>query len=137
MKAITISQPFASLIASGEKWVENRFWPTNYRGQLAIHAGKGLQYLTKEQLKSYPSGRVIAVANLSACVHESANRFPANLADEYVFIPGTSRTWADFRRHRYTEGPWCWILEDVRKIEPVEVRGMQGLWNLPEGLLGK
>lgn len=41
MKALTISQPYASLIARGEKFVENRRWPTPYRGPLAIHAGKG------------------------------------------------------------------------------------------------
>lgn len=48
MKALTISQPFASLIASGEKWIENRIWYTSYRGPLAIHAGKGLQYLSRQ-----------------------------------------------------------------------------------------
>jgi len=50
MKALTISQPYASLIASGEKWVENRSWPTGYRGPLAIHAGKGTQYLDRREL---------------------------------------------------------------------------------------
>jgi len=37
MKALTISQPYASLIVSGKKWVENRTWGTSYRGMLAIH----------------------------------------------------------------------------------------------------
>jgi len=66
MKALTISQPFASLIASGEKWIENRRWETKYRGPLAIHAGKGTQYLDRAQLAGYPAG-VVAVANLAAC----------------------------------------------------------------------
>lgn len=43
VKALTISQPFAKLIADGEKFVENRGWPTHYRGRLAIHAGLGTQ----------------------------------------------------------------------------------------------
>jgi len=50
MKALTISQPFASLIASGSKFVENRTWPTSYRGPLAIHAGKGTQYMTRREM---------------------------------------------------------------------------------------
>jgi len=50
MKALTISQPYASLIASGEKWVENRTWATRYRGPLAIHAGRGTQYLSRDEL---------------------------------------------------------------------------------------
>jgi len=40
LKAITILQPWASLIACGAKQIETRSWATKYRGQLAIHAGK-------------------------------------------------------------------------------------------------
>lgn len=38
MKAITIWQPWASLIACGAKKYETRGWPTKYRGPIAIHA---------------------------------------------------------------------------------------------------
>lgn len=44
MKALTVKQPWASLIASGIKGVENRSWkvPKSIQGQrIAIHAGKG------------------------------------------------------------------------------------------------
>jgi len=40
MKALSIKQPWAWLIASGFKPVENRSWPTNYRGRIYVHAGK-------------------------------------------------------------------------------------------------
>jgi hypothetical protein len=40
MKSITIIQPWATLIALGEKKYETRGWPTKHRGPLAIHAGK-------------------------------------------------------------------------------------------------
>jgi hypothetical protein len=39
-KAITIKQPYASLIVEGIKDIENRTWKTNYRGKILIHAGK-------------------------------------------------------------------------------------------------
>lgn len=39
MKALTIRQPWASLIAAGVKTIETRSWSTKYRGPLAIHAG--------------------------------------------------------------------------------------------------
>ena len=39
MKAITIKQPWASLIVSGLKDIENRTWKTNFRGRVLIHAG--------------------------------------------------------------------------------------------------
>lgn len=40
MRALTLHQPWASLIAIGEKTIETRSWSTQYRGPLAIHAAK-------------------------------------------------------------------------------------------------
>ena len=45
MKALTICQPYALLIVTGIKRVENRTWPTRYRGPLLIHAGKSKAWL--------------------------------------------------------------------------------------------
>ena len=45
MKALTIHQPYAELIRRGEKVIENRTWPTSYRGPLAIHAGGSVKFL--------------------------------------------------------------------------------------------
>jgi len=39
MKALSIKQPWATLIASGIKNIENRTWKTNFRGTVLIHAG--------------------------------------------------------------------------------------------------
>lgn len=84
MKAITIRQPWASLIASGDKLYETRSWPTNYRGPIAIHAaqkvdGDAFRYLTTplptidqlercgltpENVGNLPRGAVIATAEL-------------------------------------------------------------------------
>ena len=38
MKAISIKQPWASLIVHGIKDIENRTWATKYRGKVLIHA---------------------------------------------------------------------------------------------------
>jgi len=40
VKALSIMQPWAWLIVNGQKDIENRYWKTNYRGPVAIHAGK-------------------------------------------------------------------------------------------------
>lgn len=50
MKALTICQPYASLVMLPEsdprhKRVENRRWATKFRGRLAIHAGKSRNWL--------------------------------------------------------------------------------------------
>jgi activating signal cointegrator 1 len=131
IKALTISQPYASLIASGEKWIENRIWYTAHRGQLAIHAGRGLQYVTRQELLNYPHGCIIATCKLTGCV--SQTNILANMKDETSknrVVPGTTKTWKQVFEHKYTEGFYCWIIEDVQKLEtPVVIRGAQGLWN--------
>ncbi len=38
MKAISIKQPWASLIIEGVKDIENRTWKTSYRGTVLIHS---------------------------------------------------------------------------------------------------
>ncbi len=138
MKAITISQPYASLIASGAKWVENRIWETSYRGPIAIHAGQGRQYLGKCELKAggYPTGKVIAIANLVACVSIAMIMEEADDANpERPF--GLPWTWQEIARHSHCSGPWCWILANVRAIEPIDVRGAQRIWNVPAEIAEK
>ena len=131
MKALTISQPFASLIASGEKWVENRRWPTGHRGRLAIHAGKGTQYLDRRELVAYPTACVVAVAQLVACVHLHAVGGRDPLPCEQLRMKGIDPS--DLLSHEHTEGPWCWVLRDIRRYrEPIPCRGAQGLWEWRE-----
>ena len=84
MKAITIQQPWATLISVGAKWYETRTWATKYRGPIAIHAGKQIDPtvfqpmlcpvrqteelyrlgITHDTIDELPRGAVIAVADL-------------------------------------------------------------------------
>ncbi|WP_437224958.1 ASCH domain-containing protein [Planctomicrobium sp. SH661] len=128
MKALTISQPFASLIADGTKFVENRKWECLYRGKLAIHAGKGTQYLTAKELQEHPHSCILAVCTLWDCLHVDQIR------KLYEKGEGTRRitpaTMAKIAEHEHTEGPFCWILRDVQKLEtPIPCSGAQGLWD--------
>lgn len=130
MKALTISQPYASLIASGEKWIENRTWPTSYRGPLAIHAGKGTQYLDRDEIKDYPTGCVIAIAKLVACYRlDEIQRNDADSSIRKSRIDTSIWNWSEAARHKHAEGPFCWILQDIKAIDPVPCRGAQNLWN--------
>ena len=129
MKALTISQPYASLIASGEKWVENRMWATAYTGPLLIHAGKGRQYLTAQELEHYPIGAAVAHCRLVACVELrwAQDQFAGGFIPK---IEGSTKDVMDLLSHKHAEGPWCWILEDIVPITPpVRMRGAQGLWD--------
>lgn len=51
MKALTLTQPWASLVVLGEKSIETRSWKTSYRGPLAIHAAK-----KAAPLEEWPAG---------------------------------------------------------------------------------
>lgn len=136
MKALTISQPFASLIADGFKWVENRRWPTNYSGPLAIHAGKGTQYLDREELADYPTGCVVATAVLVACVQRSTVLSRANTVRAVECPAGFPHTWEELAEHAHCEGPYCWLLADVVKLAtPIPYRGAQGLFDIPDAAL--
>lgn len=126
MKALTISQPWAEEIASGRKWVENRAWPPPaYPIDLAIHAGTGTHYLTRAEVRAQglPTGAVVAVCRLVAAVNIHTRYGYDGLA-----AAGIDR--ADFNLHEHTEGPWCWVLKDIRRLpEPVPAKGRLGLWD--------
>ncbi len=83
MRAITVRQPWASLIAAGAKTIETRPRPTSYRGPVLIHAGKtwNRQDLAgvlpalvtggphgPRLRHSLPLGAFVAVANVVDCV---------------------------------------------------------------------
>ena len=129
MKALTICQPYAELIARCEKPVENRTWPTKYRGLLAIHAGKSRVWLNDADLAKFKVaesdlvfGAVIAIARLADCVKiDDIHRQP-------------NGAWLS--NHIHVFGPWCWLLEDVvRLATPVPYTGVQGLFDIPDAVL--
>ena len=133
MKAITISQPYASLIASGKKWIENRTWPTNHRGLIAIHAGKGTQYMTRKEMadENLPVGQIIAVATLVQCLPIHVIRRNASSRDKGMTVQGTTYTWEQVANHEHAEGPWCWILDDiVPRVDPLTINGKQRIWTV-------
>lgn len=53
MKVITLIQPWATLVALGEKKIETRSWSTNFRGRIAIHAGKKIDNLAIQIIYSF------------------------------------------------------------------------------------
>lgn len=132
MQALTICQPYPFLIllpASDErrKRVENRTWPTKYRGPLAIHAGKSTQWLDTdgsllpEESEKLVFGAVVGICNLVECLHiDTARKLP----DENVY------GWVKY--HPHAEGPFCWILDYAHPLPaPVAATGKQGLWDWP------
>lgn len=73
MKVITIKQPWATLIAKGYKEYEFRTWKTKYRGDILIHAGKGIDKKAISRFEDfnleYPNGCIIAKAKITDCIY--------------------------------------------------------------------
>lgn len=81
MRTLTVKQPWASLLASGEKKYEFRSWKTNYRGLFLIHAGKTFDSKASTRYPNtsnkYPTGTIVALAKLVDC-HEVNGEFIKN-----------------------------------------------------------
>ena len=123
MKAITICQPYADLIClpdddSRAKRVENRTWPTKYRGPLLIHAGKSRQWLTDSPPAGMLFGYIIGMCELRDCVT--------------IQEASVSKRWPWLKFHEHCSGPWCWVLAECQRFsEPIPYRGAQGLFDIP------
>ena len=124
MKVITIKQPWATLIVEGYKRFEFRSWKTNYRGDILIHAGKGIDKEAMERLKKYlpdeiPIGKIIGKATLTDCVPMSKD-FADMLSKENNDI---------YTTHSFSRN-YGFKLENVEKLDnPIEIKGQLGIWN--------
>lgn len=128
MKVITIKQPYATLIAEGLKEYEFRTWKTKYRGEILIHAGKGID---KEAMKKYehlelkyPQGCIIAKAVITDCIKiEAKEREMLNKKNPLVYYGLINNpNWNGYG----------FKLENIEKIEPIAINGKLSLWDYNE-----
>lgn len=142
MKAITLTQPWATLVAIGVKTIETRSWFTNHVGELAIHAAKTFPRSAQElclispffdYLRIYlpfaewwkndsristisealPLGKVVAVCQLVSIIHT-----------DVIYPSEPEKSFGD-----YSPGRYAWQLSNVRPFEnPVPAKGSLGLW---------
>lgn len=112
MKALSIRQPFAHLILIGVKRIENRKWPTLYRGPLAIHAGARWHERPVEEIEKHfqvkvpddlPTGGIVGVVDLVDVIQQSNDRS--------------------------FEGPFGFVLENPRAVPFVPMPGWLGIFD--------
>lgn len=124
MKVITIKEPYATLIAEGYKEYEFRVWKTNYRGEILIHASKNIDMKNAERFKHlnliYSPGKIIAKAKITDCVLVDESFSKKMLEKDKVVYHNLSR-----KRDKKLYG---FKLENVEKIDPIEVNGKLSLW---------
>lgn len=151
MKILTLTQPWATLVAVGAKTIETRSWQTPYRGPIAIHVAKGLNGIFpgaderdldlichrepfKSALAEYvvdgyvqtqqlPRGMIVAVADLVDVVSTTAVGSPL---DDRLLENRDELHFGD-----YSPGRYGWLLDNVWRLPvPMQMRGVRGLVDL-------
>lgn len=124
MKTLTIKQPFATLIVEGLKEYEFRTWKTNYRGEILIHAGKGVDKKAMKRYEylglEYPKGCIIGKATITDCIKidDDARKI---LKEKNSVIYSNIIDNKDWNGYGFK-------LENVEKLEHIEVCGKLSFW---------
>lgn len=143
MKALTVRQPYASLIALGHKLVENRSWSTLHRGPLAVHAGAawhpagGTDWRVLDAVSCDPAfGGALGPFPLPHAVDRTW--FPRSrvlvIVDLIDCPPGTVRCCGPWG----SPDTWHWVLAAPRAVDQAPVvAGRLGLWLVDLAVLGQ
>lgn len=144
MKALSLTQPWATLIAIGAKRIETRRWSTNHRGRIAIHASKGFPRSCREFAYDDPAGAVLNAAGISLggdCAALPRGAIVATAIIDQVWP--TSGFWSrgsvkriaaehEYEFGDYEIGRFGWLLVDVRALQTsIPCKGALGLWTVP------
>lgn len=136
MKAISLWQPWASLIACGAKTIETRSWPapsTVVGARIAIHAAKtkqGIWLATSDEdligelIELFPEGPDLLPRGALVATAVVEASLPVERLDPDVY--------GDF-----SPGRCGWILSGIEALaEPIPWRGRQGVFEVPAEALG-
>lgn len=142
MKAISLWQPWATLMAIGAKKNETRHWPTYWRGPLVLHAAKRFGPDERDICDDVPFREVLASAGILR---------PSDLplgalvgVVRVVYCTKTETFGADLFEHgrlsaqehafgNYGPGRWAWITEGAKRFAvPIPWKGKQGFFDVPD-----
>lgn len=132
LKALSLLQPWASLLVRGIKRIETRSWITGYRGIILIHASKaksGASIAASPAVTAHvpdfsilPFGAIIGEARLTDIVRLDQLHYPA---DRLEALSLEERAFGDDRTVRF-----AWMFTDALEYEePIPAKGALGLWN--------
>lgn len=141
MKTLSIKQPWASLIASGIKDIENRTWQTKYRGRIYIHASGKPSFSSLGMGLTTPQLEAVAKYNMRTFdpVHDGGLMLSSKNTWKYSAIIGEvditdcvfnhPSIWAD-PQNDPIKNIWHWVLANpVMYDQPIlNVKGRLSLW---------
>lgn len=137
MKAITLWQPWASLMAEGTKRNETRSWSTKYRGDIVICSAKrkAVTYIDDDvarRMADMPMGVALCVVELfdvipsDQCVKGSFDSGKISFENKMIVNQ------AEWAAGDYSLGRHIWVTRNLRLLRPpVPVTGRQMIFELP------
>lgn len=122
MKVITLKQPWATLVAENIKKYEFRSWKYNYRGEILIHAGAGIDKDAMEKVEhlnlEFPNKKILAKVVIEDCIELNEEINKIICAQNPLIYVSKNRT------------GYAWKLGKVTKLNIDKViSGKQGIWN--------
>src|SRR5262245_38334629 len=136
MFALSVCQPWASLLVLGHKRFETRGWHTGHRGPLAIHASKLLPPAARQLCLCDPVRRLLAESGFRCwtrlprgVVLGTVELLRCLRVEELLpgLLAGDEPPLGDFR-----PGQWAWEVASPRPLaEPLPARGRLGLFQVP------
>ena len=143
MKALSLWQPWATLMAIGAKRIETRGWSTKYRGPLAIQAAKRFAQDERHLCMEEPFWSALTAAGLTklsdlplgalVCVVDLVDVVPTGptLFSDAIRIPPLELPFGN-----YAPGRFAWKTENLRRFkEPILWKGRQQLFDVPDDVV--
>lgn len=122
MKAITIKQPWASLIVHGIKNIENRSWQTNFRGRVLIHSSAKGDIAKFGCLQPNQRLKVLNTPMSRICFNDLPFGSIIGSVEIVDCVQNHPSIWAD-------KGVYNWVLTNpILFPEPIPVKGKLSLW---------
>lgn len=121
MKALSIRQPWASLIASGRKTIELRTWTTKYRGPLVVCAGSARSATVDGKRVRVVEGDATPLGVVLCVVDLVDVRASTDADAEHAFCQPMPAEFA-------------WVLENARPVQALAVSGKLGLFTPDDAL---
>jgi hypothetical protein len=128
VKALSLTQPWAYLVAGGFKTMETRSWGTIYRGTIAIHATKGFPTSARRFALAVLVQSATVAALPRGCVVATADLVDVRPTTDDVIRAALDATPQEKLYGDFSAGRYAWLFANVRPVANIPARGMLGLW---------
>jgi len=124
MKALSIRQPHALLIVAGIKDIENRTWPTKYRGHLLIHASKKIDTEAMKRITAKMS-KTTMFSPLIKWMTDGINHYRGGIIGEVELVDCVDKS-----DNPWCEGPYGFVLKHAKHKVFTPLRGKLGIFEV-------